>query len=175
MEQALLDLREHLKQVASGAIRPHLAIFVYPPEWEAAMLARLPQLARECAGFCPLDLVDLGQGFLAELEGRPKFVDQLLETEPSKPARFVLQNLEQLTQDYLRRLLERPAEAPSLARLLVNSGALAAFVSYSAVAAGLPSDAPRAPTILAFPGEGDERSLNLMRLRAETNYSLARI
>jgi hypothetical protein len=34
---------------------------------------------------------------------------------------------------------------------------------------------PAAPAIIAFPGEADDRSMNLLGLRRETNYRTPRI
>jgi hypothetical protein len=77
----------------------------------------------------------------------------------------------------LRRSIRAPLQDHTVCRIFMNTGALATFVSYSAVAneMGGTSD-PRVPaSVLAFPGEADERSLNLLRLRVDTNYRVPRI
>ena len=69
-----------------------------------------------------------------------------------------------------------------MSRLLVNAGALGAFVSYSSLANALDGASPAsseghvgAPTVLAFPGESDARSLSLMNLHPDANYRVPRI
>ena len=182
VDQAFLDLRAHITQWAKGGTKPGLRIFVYPPEWEAVMLARFPQFADECAhaGY-PLHVVDVGQGFRHEIERRTGFIDQLSALERQRPER-VLHDLGEIAQRYLRRLLVSPLEPPHAVRLLVNTGALGSFVSYSGVANALSDggvgdggQSLEAPTVIAFPGEGDDRSLSLLRLRADTNYRVPRI
>ena len=175
-EQALLDLRQHLIEWRRSGGRPNLRIFVYPPEWEALMLARFPEFARDCLPVCPLAVVDLGPGFLAEIERRPGFAERLIEHEQKSGTR-VLHDLGEIAGRYLARLLATPLEPPAFARLLVNPGALATFVSYSAIGNGsyAGDDAIAAPTVLAFPGEDDVRSLSLLRLRPDTNYRNTRI
>lgn len=177
-EQALLDLRQHLENWATSGAKPGIHIFVYPPEWEARMLARLPGLVEEIAARVPLSLIDVGQGFLAEIERRPGFVERLASLEGQSTERL-LHDLGEIAHRYLTRLLGAPLEPPALARLLVNTGALGTFVSYSAITNALHGDGAAssigAPTVLAFPGEGDERQLNLLRLRADANYRVPRI
>ncbi len=77
---------------------------------------------------------------------------------------------------WLTKLLSTPLEPPAVCRLLVNTGALGTFVSYSAITNALHGGtALTAPAALAFPGEGDERYLNLLGLRVDTNYRVPRI
>jgi hypothetical protein len=51
-------------------------------------------------------------------------------------------------------------------------------VSYSAIANAMHTDAggtaPTANSVLAFPGEDDQLSLNLLRLRVDTSYRIPR-
>ena len=178
IEDAFTDLRAYLANWARSGAKPGVRIFVYPPEWEARMLARFPSFAEECASVCPVSLVDVGEGFLGECERRSGFVEQLTAVERDRPTR-PLHDLGVVARRYLERLFAAPLEEPFRARLLVNLGALATLVSYSTIANGLDEGGPdgslAGPTVLAFPGEGDDRSLNLMRLRADTNYRVPRI
>ncbi len=146
--------------------KPGVRIFVYPPEWEARMLARFPAFAEERAPRVPLNLVDVAQGFLTEIGRRQGMVDRLEAVERQSTDRL-LRDLGELAQRYLTRLLVAPMEPPHVARLLVNTGALGTFVSYSAITNALHGDGPAstiaAPTVLAFPGEGDERQAAMPR------------
>lgn len=179
MEQALLDLRQRIAGWARAPARPGIYIFVYPPEWEARMLSLFPAFAADCAeaGY-PLDLIDIGQGFLVEIERRKGLADELCALERDAPERLQ-HDLGVLAERYVVEALKAPLQPPAVARLLINTGALATFVSYSAITNALHHDGPDsevgAPTIIAFPGEGDERSLNLLRLRTDTNYRVPRI
>lgn len=177
-EQAVADLREHLEEWTRRGAKPGVRIFVYPPEWEPRMLLRFPVLAEELAARVPLALVDVGQGFLAEVERRNGMVDRLAAVERQSTDRL-LSDLGELAHRYLTRLLQAPIEPSGVVRLLINTGALGTFVSYSAITNALHGDGPAsmivAPTVIAFPGEGDERQLNLLRLRADTNYRVPRI
>ncbi len=178
VDQAFIDLRQHLEDWAHSGMKPGIRIFVYPPEWEARMLARFPSFAEELAAKVPLSLVDVGQGFLADIERRKGFVDRLAAVE-RQGAERLLGDLGEIGRRYLTRLLATPLGPPAVVRLLVNTGALGTFVSYSAITNALHGDGPAcsvaAPSVLAFPGEGDERQLNLLRLRADTNYRVPRI
>ncbi len=143
------------------------------------MLARLPDFAQDCAAHgWPLELVDVGQGFLADLQRRKGMVERLLSRE-GEGEELLLHDLGTLAERYLSRVLAENPEPPPVARLLMNTGSLGTFVSYSAIINGLQLERPNAsggvPKVLAFPGEGDERSLNLLRLRADTNYRVPRI
>jgi hypothetical protein len=177
-EQAVADLRQHLEECGQGETKPGVRIFVYPPEWEPLMLTRFQGLAEELAARAPLSLLDVGQGFLAEIERRKGMVDRLATVERQSPDRL-LADLAELAHRYLTRLLATPIEPPGVVRLLTNTGALGTFVSYSAITNALHGDGPgvgvATPTVIAFPGEGDERQLNLLRLRADTNYRVPRI
>jgi len=179
VDQAFLDLRQAIASWAQGRVRPALRIFVYPPEAEAAMLARFPAFAQECAAAgWPVKLVDAGQGFLAEVTRRKGFVDQLTAVEKTSRARL-LSDLGVVAERYLLRTLQAPLEPPAVARILVNAGALATFASYSAITNALHYDGSAASAtghnVIAFPGEGDERSLSLLGIRVDTNYRVPRI
>lgn len=178
LEQAFIDLRQHLQDWVQSGAKPGIHIFVYPPEWEARTLARFPVFVDELATTTPLTIVDVGQGFSAELERHKGRVENLTLLERQSTDRL-LHDLGELAQRYLTRLLATPLEPPSIVRLLVNTGALGTFASYSAITNALHGDlagsSVAAPTVIAFPGEGDERQLNLMGLRADTNYRVPRI
>lgn len=174
-EQALEALRSQIRTWARHEAKPDLRVFVYPPEWEALMLSKLPIFTERCASDGePVALVDLGQGFLGELNQR----DGLIERLEGLDREELLNDLAWIAATYLRRIIRTPLATGIVCRILMNSGALGTFASYSAVANELGGGAsnPGIPaTVLAFPGEGDERSLNLLRLRVDTNYRVPRI
>ncbi|MCL4552492.1 MAG: DUF1788 domain-containing protein [Candidatus Marsarchaeota archaeon] len=179
IDQAFLDLRQRIANWAQGTARAGIYIFVYPPEWEAVMLARFPSFASECADAgWPIEVIDVGQGFLSEVERRKGFADQLIALEKDDEGRL-RHDLGVVAERYLLKMLKSPLASPSVARLVVNTGSLATFTSYSAITNALFTDGSDSgvpvPSVLAFPGEGDERSLNLLRLRADTNYRVPRI
>lgn len=138
------------------------------------MLERFPSFVQGCAARgCPIDLVDLGQGLLREIERRPTLEGRLRASEQRGTER-VLNDLGEVARAYVERLFAGPLQPPLVCRLLMNSGALGVFVSYSAVMNGMSME--EGPTvILAFPGEADDRSLNLLELRTDTNYRVARV
>ncbi len=179
IDQALADLRQHLASWLHNGGKPGLHLFVYPPEWEAPMLERFPGVVVESAAEGrPIELVDVGQGFAAELKRRPGLIERLTVLERERPA-GLLDDLGVVGTNFLTRRLRTPAQPPVVARLVVNTGAIGAFVSYSALANTLDGDGPdpaiAVPTVLAFPGEADDRSLNLLGLRVDTNYRVPRI
>jgi hypothetical protein len=180
IEQAFAALREQIDVWAKGEAKPGVRVFVYPPEWEAVMLARFPAFADErAAAGRPIALVDVGQVALAEVERRRGFVASLTALEAEDTDR-VLHDLGVVAGRALLRVLKEPLAPPAICRLLINTGALGTFVSYSAITNDLFGAEPGgsgvvAPSILAFPGEGDERSLNLLGLRVDTNYRVPRI
>ncbi|MBI3978333.1 MAG: hypothetical protein HY331_09120 [Chloroflexi bacterium] len=179
VDQAFLDLRQAVAAWAGGRMKPGIHIFVYPPAWEAVMLVRFPAFSAECAASgWPITLVDVGQGFLAEVERRKGFVDQLAALEKESRDRL-LHDLGVIAERYLLKVLKVPLDPPAVARILVNTGALATFASYSTTANALQYDGPASDAlpanVIAFPGEGDERSLNLLCLRVDTNYRIPRI
>ena len=180
IDQAFLDLREQVGHWARAEARPDVRFFVYPPEWEPLVLARFPSFVETCAqDGHPVDLVDVGQGFLAEINRRRTLVERWTAME-SRDTPWVRHDLGEMARTYLKRVLTEPLEPPAVGRILINTGALGTFVSYSAVTnelQGSPASAGgvRAPAVLAFPGEGDERSLSLLGLRRDTNYRAPRV
>jgi hypothetical protein len=172
LEQAIEALRTQVHAWASETAKPDLRVFVYPPEWEHLMLSVMPAFSERCAADGePVELVDLGQGFLRALRGRTGTAERLEGLDRDE----VLHDLGWIGTTYLRQVIRSPLAAASVCRLLVNAGALGTFVSYSAVANELGGGSAIPATVLAFPGEADERSLNLLRLRVDTNYRVARI
>lgn len=179
IDQTLDDLRDHLTSWLDSGGKPGIHLLVYPPEWEAPMLARFPAFAADCVrDGNSIELFDLGLGFAAELERRRGLLDRLSTLERERPE-GLLNDLGVLGLNYLTRRLRIPPDPPARARLLVNTGALGTFVSYSALANTLDGEGPdpaiAVPTILAFPGEANDRSLNLLKLRVDTNYRVPRI
>jgi hypothetical protein len=180
IDEALFALRQQVAAWARGEARPGLRVFVYPPEWEAPMLARFPAFADECAAAgWPISVIDVGTGFLEEIARRPGFEERLAQLE-QKGTDQLLNDLGVLGSRYVTRVLKAAVPEPAVCRVLVNAGALATFVSYSAIANALHGDAGDADgavpcNVLAFPGEDDERSLNLLRLRVDTTYRIPRI
>lgn len=167
-------LRNQVKTWAKGVSQPELRVFVYPPEWEPLMIARLADLAEQCAEDGePFALEDVGKGFLRELEVRDGLIERLAQLERAD----LLHDLGWVGASYLKRTIRQSLPGGEVCRILVNTGSLGSFVSYSAVAnevvAGGEPELP--PTVIAFPGEADERSLNLLGLRADSNYRVPRI
>jgi hypothetical protein len=172
LEQALQDLRSQVRSWARKKDRPELKVFVYPPEWEAVMLARLSAFAERCAAEGePIELEDVGVGFLRELESREGVIDQL--SSLGRPE--LLHDLGWLASSYLKRAIARPLEDGLVCRLLTNTGSLGTFVSYSAVANELTGPGRAPAVVLTFPGDADERSFNLLGLRVDTDYRMPRI
>jgi hypothetical protein len=176
IEQTLADMRQQIRAWASGEARTDVRVLVYDPSWEPIMLQRLPAAAEELAEEgMPVELVDVGEGFLAEIERRKGFADRLIQAEQRDPWR-AKNDMHQLADRYLKKLLGTPVEPPAVCRIILNTGSLATIVSFSAITNEFyGEDRCPSPNILAFPGEGDERSLNLLRLRTDTNYRVARI
>jgi hypothetical protein len=174
-DQAIDALRSQVRSWARREARPDLRVFVYPPEWEAAMLPRLAQFAlTSAADGEPVELVDLGKGFLDEVTLKEGLVERLRALGRDD----LLNDLGWIAATYLKRLIRSQLPPTTVCRILVNSGSLGTFTSYSAVANELGGGAtePSIPaTVLAFPGEGDDRSLNLLGLRVDTNYRVPRV
>ncbi len=176
-DDAILALRQQVRAWAEGSATPDVRVLVYPPEREGEMLARLPGVAVElAAAWMPVDLVDLGQVLLHELRRSEARLTRLRELERESTYRL-LHDLGVLGTRAVTRLLQPPLPDGVVCRLAVNTGALAAFVSYAAITNDLHGsvERPTVATVLAFPGEADERSLNLLGLRVDTNYRVARI
>jgi hypothetical protein len=176
IDQAFSALRQQVAAWAQGEAKPGVRVFVYPPEWEAPMLSKFPEFARDCAAAgWPIALEDIGLAFLNELERRPGLADRLDGLERRNRERL-LQDLTVMAERCVKGALLAPLDPPAVCRLLVNSGALGTFISYSVITNALVGDSDvTGPSALAFPGEGDERSLNLLRLRVDTNYRVPRI
>jgi hypothetical protein len=176
VEQTLSDMRQQIRAWATGEARSDVRVLVYEPELEPIMLRRLPEYADNLASEgIPVEIVDVGQGIMREIERRKNFVERLSEAERRDPWR-AKNDMHQLADQYLKKLLGTPVELPAVCRIMLNTGSLATVLSFSAITNEFyGEDRCPSPNILAFPGEGDERSLNLLRLRADTNYRVARI
>ncbi len=92
---------------------------------------------------------------------------------PERPE--LLHDLGWLATTYLKAAITRPLADGRVCRLLANTGSLAPFVSYSATTNELAGPGRTPAVVLAFPGDADERSLNLLRLRVDTDYRVPRI
>lgn len=175
IDDALLALREQVKAWANGA-PADVRVFVYPPEWEALMLARLPQWAEGRANDgLAVELVDVGQEF-RQVVARRRAAAPIAALELRAPA-SAMESLRMLARETILGAIKRPLEAPAVARLLINTGSLATFASYSAITNEFHGAAERlpAPVAIAFPGEGDDRALSLLNLRPDANYRVPRI
>lgn len=171
IDQTLADLRRQVRDWAEGTSRPEIKVLVYPPEWEAVMLARFPSFVERCAAEGhAVELEDAGRGFLDELESRHGILERLSELDRGE----LLHDLGWLAATYLKRAMLRPVPDGLVCRLVVNTGSLGTFVSYSAILNEL-SGGKVPAVVVAFPGEADERSLNLLHLRGDSNYRVARI
>ncbi len=172
VDDAVDTLGGLIRDWVSGTLRPGLRVLVYPPESEAAMLIRLTEFEQTTRAVGrPIEVVDVGQLFLAQVEPR---ADQLQAGEGDLGMETILGDLSAIASGALRALLGKPLDPPAICRLLVNTSSLATFVSYSSITNDTYADVI-APTVLAFPGEGDARTLNLLHLRADTSYRVARI
>lgn len=185
LEQALAALEAQIRTWVSSPARPEIRLFPYPPEWEPVMLGRIGELVGHLEGEGQrLEVEDVGRGFLAFLhepahaERRARLVDRLARSERGSE-RQVVHDVGVLASRYLGELFRRPLRPDAVCRVVVNTGALATVASYSAVLNGLHGargeGGPGGLTIVAFPGEADDRSLNLLGLRKDTNYRTARI
>ena len=174
LDDTLLALREHLQAWAWHQARPDVRVLVYPPEWEAAMLARVPSFASECAtAGLPIELVDIGHRFLDELERRPHRLEMLLRDDASRKA-TVARDLGMIAASLLTQVIQADLAPPAICRILTNTATLATFTSYSAVLNRL-YDGVTTPVVLLFPGEGDDRALNILGLRSDPSYRVPRI
>lgn len=175
LDEAFLALREQVKAWASGAPND-IRVFVYPPEWEAQVLARLPAWAADRAteGYA-VELVDIGQAF-REVIRRRKAASVIASLERRALAQ-ALESVRALAREAIIGSIRQPLEPPRVARLIVNTGALATIASYSAITNEFhgAAERPPAPVAIAFPGEGDDRTLSLLNLRPDANYRVPRI
>jgi hypothetical protein len=172
---ALLALREQVKAWAGGA--PYdVRVFVYPPEWEGQMQARIPAWAKErAAEGHAVEVVDIGQAF-REVVRRRGAETAIAALERRSPAQ-AMDSLRGLAREAIVGAIRRPLEPPHVARLIVNTGSLATFSSYSAITNEFhgAAERPPAPVAICFPGEGDDRTLSLLHLRPDANYRVPRI
>lgn len=173
LEQAFDALDAQIKAWVEHEVKPDLRVFVYQPEDEAVVLQKLLSFAdASAAAGRPLQLEDVGVGFRREVEQRQGMLDRLEKMDREHQ----MSDLEHLASGYLRRVLKQPLPNDVICRILMNTSALATFVSYSAIANELAGNGNGIPaTIIAFPGEGDDRSLNMLGLRADTNYRVPRV
>lgn len=180
VEQALRALEQQIEEWARDRPRPEVRVFVYPPEEEPVMLPRMRVLAEHLTAEGKKVIIEeVGRGFLRTIEQRTELRDRLLAVESEDPS-AARRDFGVLAERYLRSVLSAPVEEEAVCRVLVDVGSLATLVSYSTIindlyGADLGIGELEAPAILAFPGEGDDRSLNLLRLRADTNYRVPRI
>ena len=89
----------------------------------------------------------------------------------------LMESLRGLAREAVRAEILRPLPDGAVARILINTGSLAAILSYSALTNEFhgAAERPPAPVVIAFPGEGDERTLSLLNLRPDANYRVPRI
>lgn len=174
MDDALLSLRQQVKAWAAGA-PTDVRVFVYPPDWEALMLAKLPGwVADRSAEGLEIEVVDVGQEFRAVIDRR-KARKALVELERRAPAQ-AMESARQLAREAIIGAIQRPLGPGITCRLLTNTGSLATIVSYSAITNQFHGAAERPPaTVVAFPGEGDDRTLSILNLRPDANYRVPRI
>src|SRR5438105_4524388 len=98
VEEALGELRSQIGRWAEDGPQVGIYFFVYPAEWEAQMLNRLPGFARECEAVgWPIELVDVGQRLLADIDATPSLAESLVESERLNP-RQTMQDLNLLAQ-----------------------------------------------------------------------------
>lgn len=176
-EDAILALRTQIVDWGRNSAQPDLRILAYPPAWEAAMMGRIRGAAADLANEgLPIEVVDAGDILLEALEARPGLRERLEAADHRSPA-DAFESLGAFARSAFEKLLRQPLPEGDIARVIVNTGALATLVSYSQITSeffGTTSDLGGA-TILAFPGDADERSLNLLGLRVDTAYRAPRI
>lgn len=176
-EDAILALRTQITDWATGAAKPDLRILAYPPESEPDMLRRIRILAEDLAADGrAIDLVDAGELLLKAVSVRPGLRERLEEVDRRDP-KAAYGDLSVIARNAIERLLRAPLAPAVVARVVVNTGALATLVSYSQITSDLfgTDSALGGATVLAFPGDADERSLNLLHLRVDTAYRAPRI
>ncbi len=174
LDDALLALREQLRAWASGRVRPDVRVLVYAPEYEAEMLARLPAFETECAAnTLSIEVVDVGQRFRDELQSRPHRLQTLLQDDAVGKA-SVPGDLGTIAVRMMEGLITGTPSSAAVCRVLANTGSLATLISYSAIANRL-YDGVSLPVVLLFPGEGDDRALNILGLRSDPTYRVPRI
>lgn len=175
LADALMALRVQVRAWAEGA-PADARVFVYPPEWEALMLARLPEWAtQQSQQGLPIEVVDIGQAFARTVETR-RAARPLVAME-KRGSSGLMESLRTLAWETVKGEIQRPVEPGTVARILIDTGSLATIVSYSAITNEFhgASERPPAPVVIAFPGEGDDRALSLLNLRPDANYHVPRI
>ena len=174
LNDALLALHEQLRAWGSGRARPDVRALVYAPVYEAELLARLPTFKAECevAGL-PVKITDVGQRFHDELDSRPTRLQTLLRDDATGKT-SVPRDLGTIAARMVEDLIKSDLTPPALCHLLANTGSLATLISYSAIANRL-YDSVSTPVVLLFPGEGDDRALNILGLRSDPTYRVPRI
>lgn len=174
LDDTLLALREQLRAWSSGRAKPDVRVLVYAPEHEAELLARLPAFTEECADAgLPVEVIDVGWRFRDELESRPTRLQTLLRDDAAGKA-SIPRDLGMIASGMVTELITAKGTPPAICRLLSNTGSLATLISYSAVVNGI-YDTVSLPVVLLFPGEGDDRALNILGLRSDPNYRVPRI
>ena len=176
-EDAILALRTQVVDWGRNGAQADLRILAYPPDWEAGMLGRIRTAAAELAvDNLLVEVVDAGVELVAAVEARKGLRERLEEADVRNP-RDAFGDLGSFARATFEKLLRRPLPDGHVARVIINTGALATLVSYSQITSeffGTGSDLGGG-TILAFPGDADERSLNLLGLRVDTAYRAPRI
>lgn len=176
IDETLEALHRQVRAWSEGAAAD-IRVMVYPPEQEPTMLERLPSFSEALnKEGLTIDLVDIGQRFREAMEGAPARLTgvRALEAEAADQA---VNDFSRLAHRTVEETLESPLPDGAVCRVLSNIGALATLVSYSAITNDYSGSTDRQvpPTVMAFPGDADERSLNLLGLRVDTNYRVARI
>ncbi len=176
-EDAIQALRTQVTDWGSKKTKPDLRILAYPPEWEAGMIRRIKTLGAELKqANLPVDIVDAGTELVATVDARSGLKARLEESDLADPEK-AYGDLSYLATTALISVLKRPLPDGCVARVVVNTGGLATLVSYSQVTSDFvgTDSALGGATVLAFPGDADERSLNLLHLRIDTSYRAPRI
>ena len=176
-EDAILALRTQVLDWGRNGAQADLRILAYPPAWEAAMLGRIRGAAADLASEdLQVEVIDAGVELIEALAARPGLRERLEDADRRSPT-DAFDSLGTFARTAFEKLLRRPLPGGHVARVIINTGALATLVSYSQITSeffGTGSDLGGA-TILAFPGDADERSLNLLGLRVDTAYRAPRI
>jgi hypothetical protein len=176
-EDAVQALRTQVMDWGRNEVKPDLRILAYPPEWEAGMIRRIRALAAELEhANLPVDVVDAGAELVANVVARSGLRDRLEQSDLKDPEK-AYDDLSYLATTALVKVLKRPLPDGHVARVVVNTGGLATLVSYSQITSEFvgTDSALGGATVLAFPGDADERSLNLLHLRIDTSYRAPRI
>src|SRR5436305_6274273 len=102
VEQAFEALRTQIRAWGRKEAKSDLRVFVYPPEWEPLVLSRMPAFAERCAADGePVELLDLGEGFLREISEQNGVIERLQGLERDE----LLHDLGWIATKYLRRTI----------------------------------------------------------------------